>query len=155
MKQATRKSDNVQFAVKIIKKNKLKPEELAVVHDEVEIMQKVKRTHFVRIKRIKFNPPWIELELSWNWYLIIFPSSHTIQIDHPHCVKLIDIFDNDKKLYLVLELLTGGELFDRIVSKGNYSEKEAASLVRDVASAIKYLHSINIVHRDLKVTFNV
>jgi len=111
VKQATRKSDGKQFAIKVIKKSKLNAEELAVVHDEVEIMHKV---------------------------------------DHPNCVKLFEMFETSKKLYMVLELLTGGELFDRIVAKGSYSEKEASQLIRDIAGAIKYLHSIGVVHRDLK-----
>jgi calcium/calmodulin-dependent protein kinase I len=111
VKQATRKADGKQFAIKIIKKSKLNAEELAVVHDEVEIMHKV---------------------------------------DHPNCVKLFEMFETSKKLYMVLELLTGGELFDRIVAKGSYSEKEASALIRDISGAIKYLHSIGVVHRDLK-----
>jgi len=49
-----------------------------------------------------------------------------------------------------MDLLTGGELFDRIVSKGSYSEREASDVVRSVASALEYLHSIGITHRDLK-----
>lgn len=72
------------------------------------------------------------------------------KIDHPNCVKLYEIYETKKKLYMVLELLTGGELFDRILDKGSYSEKEAADLVRSIITAIKYLHSIGIVHRDLK-----
>lgn len=71
-------------------------------------------------------------------------------IDHPNCVKLFDMFETPKKVYMVLELLTGGELFDRIVQKGSYSEKETAVLMTTIITAIKYLHGINVVHRDLK-----
>jgi calcium/calmodulin-dependent protein kinase I len=51
---------------------------------------------------------------------------------------------------MVLELLTGGELFDRIVAKGSFSEKEASELMKSITSAVTYLHSIAVVHRDLK-----
>lgn len=47
--------------------------------------------------------------------------------------------------------VTGGELFDRIVEKGSYSEEDAKALVRKIVSAIEYLHEMNIAHRDLKV----
>lgn len=52
--------------------------------------------------------------------------------------------------FLILRV-SGGELFDKIVEKGFYTEKEAQSVVKNVSSALKYLHSINIAHRDLKV----
>jgi calcium/calmodulin-dependent protein kinase I len=72
------------------------------------------------------------------------------KVSHKHCVQLFEMFETSKKIYMVLELLTGGELFDRIVEKGSYSEKEASTLVQSIASAIAYLHSIGVVHRDLK-----
>lgn len=72
------------------------------------------------------------------------------QIDHPNAVKLVEIFDEDGAIYLVLELLAGGELFDRIVEKESYSEKEASDTIRPVVDAIRYCHSLGIVHRDLK-----
>jgi len=72
------------------------------------------------------------------------------KVNHPNIIPLKDIIDTTDKLYLVMELVSGGELFDKIVEKGFYSEKEAASVVRKVISAIQYLHSINIAHRDLK-----
>src|SRR4051812_36569776 len=86
-----------------------------------------------------------------RWVFILRGHIFVLQIDHPNCVKLYEMFETSKKLYMVLELLTGGELFDRIVAKGSYSEKEAAAIIKDIASAIKYLHSIGVVHRDLKV----
>ena len=50
-----------------------------------------------------------------------------------------------------MELMTGGELFDRIVDKGNYTEEEARLVVKQLANALKYCHDFGVVHRDLKV----
>lgn len=55
-------------------------------------------------------------------------------------VKLFEIFDEGDCLCLVLELMTGGELFDRIVEKEHYSEKEAADTIRPIVDAIRYCH---------------
>ena len=53
---------------------------------------------------------------------------------------------------LVFSRVTGGELFDRIVERGNYTEKDASGLLEQVLKGVAYLHSLDIVHRDLKVT---
>jgi serine/threonine protein kinase len=71
-------------------------------------------------------------------------------ISHPNVINLFEIFDEPKKMNLVMELVTGGELFDRIVAKGSYSEKDAAQCLKELCSALKYLHEKKIVHRDLK-----
>ena len=71
-------------------------------------------------------------------------------VDHPNVINLFEIFDEPKKMNLVLELVTGGELFDRIVAKGNYSEKDAATCMSQLCQALDYLHTKKIVHRDLK-----
>lgn len=78
------------------------------------------------------------------------------EVQHPHIIWLVDVFEDSKYLHLVTELCTGGELFDRIIAKtqseeGHYSEHDAAKLVRDILDAIAYCHDVkNIVHRDLK-----
>jgi len=73
-----------------------------------------------------------------------------LTLDHPHIIKLLDLFDTPDTLYLVMELVTGGELFDRIVAREQYSEQDAREVMRQVFDAIRYIHSKGIVHRDLK-----
>jgi serine/threonine protein kinase len=57
-------------------------------------------------------------------------------VDHPNIIKLVDVFDTPSHLFLVLELMESGDLFDRVVSKGKYSEAEAAVLVHSLATAV-------------------
>jgi len=71
-------------------------------------------------------------------------------VDHPNIIKLKEIFETDTMLYIVTEVVTGGELFDRIVEKGSYSERDAAVLIKKLVTSLEYLHAKNIVHRDLK-----
>jgi len=72
------------------------------------------------------------------------------KIDHKNVLKLYDIFEDDTHVYIVMELVIGSELFDRIVDKGNYTEKEAINIIKQILEAIKYLHENEIAHRDLK-----
>jgi len=72
------------------------------------------------------------------------------KVHHPNIIELQEMVEAGDKLYFVMELVTGGELFDRIVEKGSYSEEDARILVRKIVSAIEYLHDKNIAHRDLK-----
>ncbi|KAJ1632493.1 kinase-like domain-containing protein [Pavlovales sp. CCMP2436] len=109
VKLATRKSDGLKCAIKIMKKPA--PGKKSQFDTEVDIMRR---------------------------------------IDHPTIVKLYDVFETDDKVYLVMELLTGGELFDRIVDVGHFSEKDAALMTTKLVSAIKYMHELGVVHRDLK-----
>jgi calcium-dependent protein kinase len=77
-----------------------------------------------------------------------------IKLDHPNIIKLYEIYENDNYIYLVMELCTGGELFDRIIQKTEqgktFTEKEVANIFHQMMSAINYCHSNKIVHRDLK-----
>ncbi|XP_031330054.1 serine/threonine-protein kinase BRSK2 isoform X2 [Photinus pyralis] len=71
-------------------------------------------------------------------------------IDHPHVLGLSDVYENKKYLYLVLEHVSGGELFDYLVKKGRLTPKEARRFFRQIMSALDFCHSHSICHRDLK-----
>jgi serine/threonine protein kinase len=71
------------------------------------------------------------------------------EINHQHIVKFVEFFEDEEEdsIYLVLEYLSGGELFDRIITKTKYNEKEARDTARTILQAIQYLHNRDIVHR--------
>ncbi|XP_052403145.1 serine/threonine-protein kinase BRSK2-like isoform X2 [Carassius gibelio] len=71
-------------------------------------------------------------------------------IEHPHVLKLHDVYENNKYLYLVLEHVSGGELFDYLVKKGRLTPKEARKFFKQIISALDFCHSHSICHRDLK-----
>ena len=88
-------------------------------------------------------------------------------LSHPNIISLIDVFETPSKIYMVMERMSGGELFDYVVEKsmcvctgvtaitgvcciGTLSEEEGALFVRKITSAVAHMHSMNIIHRDLK-----
>lgn len=71
-------------------------------------------------------------------------------IRHPNIIRLIEVFRSPTRVYMVLELATGGELYDRIVMKGSYNERETALTLRMILDGLAYLHRQGITHRDLK-----
>ncbi|KAL6869570.1 Calmodulin-dependent protein kinase cmk2 [Amphichorda felina] len=71
-------------------------------------------------------------------------------LKHPHIVKFVDWFESRDKFYIVTQLATGGELFDRICEQGKFTEKDASQTIKQVLSAVDYLHKNEVVHRDLK-----
>ncbi|CAA94127.2 Serine/threonine kinase SAD-1 [Caenorhabditis elegans] len=71
-------------------------------------------------------------------------------IEHPHVLHLYDVYENKKYLYLLLEHVSGGELFDYLVRKGRLMSKEARKFFRQIISALDFCHAHNICHRDLK-----
>ncbi|XP_078105449.1 calcium/calmodulin-dependent protein kinase IGa [Sander vitreus] len=72
------------------------------------------------------------------------------RIQHENVVGLEDFYESRTHYYLVMQLVSGGELFDRILDKGVYTEKDASTVIQQVLQAVSYLHENGIVHRDLK-----
>lgn len=72
-------------------------------------------------------------------------------LDHPHVVRLVDVYESEEYLWLVMENMKGGELFRRVTKKKRFDEKTAAETCWQMLLAVKYLHAEGIVHRDLKL----
>lgn len=112
------------FAVKIIDKKALKGKEDSL-ENEIRVLK-------------RFSAKRQENDPDKTWFT------------HPNIVQLFETYEDKSKVYLIMELVTGGELFDRIVEKGSYTEKDASYLIRQVLEAVDYMHEQGVVHRDLK-----
>ncbi|KAM4865440.1 serine/threonine-protein kinase H2 [Thomomys bottae] len=72
------------------------------------------------------------------------------RVNHHYIVQLMEIFEVPDRVYMVMELATGGELFDRLLTQGSFTERDAVRILQMVADGISYLHGLRITHRDLK-----
>ncbi|XP_012515103.1 PREDICTED: caM kinase-like vesicle-associated protein isoform X5 [Propithecus coquereli] len=78
-------------------------------------------------------------------------SGMAARVKHPNILQLVDVFVTRKEYFIFLELATGREVFDWILDQGYYSERDTSNVVRQVLEAVAYLHSLKIVHRNLKL----
>eukprot|EP00980_Cylindrotheca_fusiformis_P016948 scaffold5159_cov112-Cylindrotheca_fusiformis.AAC.2 len=72
------------------------------------------------------------------------------KLDHPNIVKVVDFFEEDDKYYVVMELLAGGDVFDRIIDMKSYTENDARGLAKLLIETVGYIHSTGHAHRDIK-----
>lgn len=92
----------------------------------------------------------VKKNLKGNDHVVIEELSLLKECHHPHIIAFKDWFESKEKFYIVTQLATGGELFDRICDYGKFTEKDARQSVKDILEAVDYLHHKDIVHRDLK-----
>eukprot|EP00727_Mastigamoeba_balamuthi_P012755 m51a1_g8101 putative myosin light chain kinase (415) ;mRNA; f:84027-86682 len=72
------------------------------------------------------------------------------RLKHPNIVELYEVFNTSQYIYMVMEYISGGELYDQIVARGSFTEADAANLIKQVLSATEHMHEHGIAHRDLK-----
>lgn len=70
-----------------------------------------------------------------------------LHVNHPNVLRLMEIFEDEKWFFLVMEYMEGGELFEKIVQRGSYSERDAAIIFKQIVSGVQYLHDMGIAHR--------
>ena len=120
---------DVEYAVKIIDK--------VPTHSRARVFKEIDLFHHCQVFSASWSAPW--------------PHTHYfLPQGHPNIIQLIEYFEETERFYLIFEKVSGGQLLDHIQTRKYFTEREAASIVRDVASALEFLHSKGIAHRDLK-----
>jgi len=72
------------------------------------------------------------------------------RVRHANIIQLVEVFETAERVYMVMELATGGELFDRVIARGSFTERDATCVLQMVLDGVRYLHTLGITHRDLK-----
>mmetsp|Transcript_26730 Transcript_26730/g.58110 ORF Transcript_26730/g.58110 Transcript_26730/m.58110 type:complete len:521 (-) Transcript_26730:117-1679(-) len=72
-------------------------------------------------------------------------------MDHPHVARLVDVYESPERLELVMEYMAGGELFERVIARKRFSERDAVETCHQMLLAVNYIHMHGVVHRDIKL----
>ncbi|PFX16796.1 serine/threonine-protein kinase H1-like [Stylophora pistillata] len=127
----------------------------AVVTEKYEIKALIGRGSFSRVVRVEHKEtkqPYAIKMLKVRGGKNGFESEVAVlrKVKHDYIVQLYEVFECPERIYLVMELATGGELLDRIVCRGSFTEHDATRVLIMVLEGVSYLHSLGITHRDLK-----
>lgn len=124
-----------------------------------KLVRTIGKGNFAKVKLAKHMPTGQEVAIKIIDKTQLNPSSlqklfREVRImkylDHPNIVKLYEVIESEKTLYLVMEYASGGEVFDYLVAHGRMKEKEARVKFRQILSAVQYCHQKHVIHRDLK-----
>lgn len=124
-----------------------------------KLLKTIGKGNFAKVKLAKHVPTGKEVaikiidktQLNPGSLLKLFREVRIMKmLDHPNIVKLFQVIETEKTLYLVMEYASGGEVFDYLVLHGRMKEKEARAKFRQIVSAVQYCHQKRIIHRDLK-----
>lgn len=129
--------------------------------EDYELLEQLGEGHFAKVRKARDRKTGKEVAVKLISKHQIISDEHQLKalfseinimknLNHPHIVRLIDVYETDKHLCLIMELVTGGELFDRIVERGSYTERDASMLMLALMRAVQYLHEKGIAHRDIK-----
>lgn len=141
------------------KKGKKRPTRTSDMTEKYKIKEKLGRGAFATVRRAVQKEDGRQFALKcvrkkgmddYNKKALESEVNIMMKLQHPNIITLHELFDTPNHLHMIIDLLSGGELFDRIVEEGTFSEKKAAGIIKQIAGALKYLHGNNIVHRDLK-----
>lgn len=126
---------------------------------QYKLLKTIGKGNFARVMLSRHLPTGIEVaikiidktQLNSNSLEKLFREVSIMKLlNHPNIVKLYEVIETEKTLYLVMEYVNNGEVFEYLVKNGRMKENVARQKFRQIVSAVQYLHSKNIIHRDLK-----
>ncbi|CAG9333285.1 unnamed protein product [Blepharisma stoltei] len=150
-KEENKKAIGDQIGIKINNDN---------IHKHYEILELLGTGHFGSVKRAlrkgtkdsqEYAIKCIDKnKMGEQVHLLQRELSLLMMVNHPNIVKLYEVYEDDKYIYMVMEHCAGGELFEQLTERQRYNEAEASKIIYCIMSAVSHLHSLQIFHRDLK-----
>ena len=145
VRDATEKATDKKYAIKCIKKTAVEGEDIKLLRREIKIMRKVDHPNILKLYEV--------YEDEDEFYLVMELYVLSLSLTPERMMVVIFFLTHTHMALRASNSVDGKELFEKIVEKGQYSEKDASRIVQQIVSAVQYLHEKGIAHRDLKVVF--